>query len=76
LDPDDKVRTAACKVFAQLDYESALHNVSEELLRFVADRFLDKKPVVRAEALNSLGKLYSLAYPEMFVLLFLLLSTY
>lgn len=81
LDPDDKVRTAVCKVFSQLDYESALHNVSEELLRAVAGRFLDKKvllqtpswrvyslfhqAVVRSEALNSLGKLYSLAYPEM-----------
>ncbi|KAF5351176.1 hypothetical protein D9756_008405 [Leucocoprinus leucothites] len=64
LDPDDKVRTAACKAFSQLDYESALHHVSEDLLRSVAGRFLDKKAVVRAEALNSLGKLYTLAYPE------------
>jgi sister-chromatid-cohesion protein PDS5 len=43
LDPDDKIRTAACKVFSQLDYESVLHNVSEGLLRAVAGRFLDKK---------------------------------
>ncbi|EKM75631.1 hypothetical protein AGABI1DRAFT_132023 [Agaricus bisporus var. burnettii JB137-S8] len=64
LDPDEKVRAAVCKMFSQLDYESALHNISESLLRSVADRFLDKKGPVRAEALNSLGKLYSLSYPE------------
>ncbi|PFH47385.1 hypothetical protein AMATHDRAFT_152196 [Amanita thiersii Skay4041] len=65
LDPDEKVRSAACKVFSQLDYESALHHVSEEQLRAVADRGKDKKQSVRVEALNSLGKLYSVAYPEM-----------
>lgn len=43
LDPDDKVRTAVCKLFFHLDYESALHNLPEELLRAVAGRFLDKK---------------------------------
>ncbi|KAF5318692.1 hypothetical protein D9619_010650 [Psilocybe cf. subviscida] len=66
LDPDDKVRAAACKVYSHLDYEAALHHVSEEQLRSVADRGLDKKarPPVRTEALNSIGNLYSLAYPE------------
>lgn len=70
-------------MFSQLDYESALHNMSEELLRSVAGRFLDKKVLkfylscsqhlidlcqasVRSEAFNSLGKLYSLASPEMY----------
>jgi sister-chromatid-cohesion protein PDS5 len=43
LDPDDKVRAAVCKMFSQLDYESVLHNVSEDLMRSVAGRFLDKK---------------------------------
>jgi ABC-type transporter MlaC component len=43
FDPDDKVRAAACKVFSQLDYEGALHHVSEEQLRTVAGRGLDKK---------------------------------
>ncbi|KAF9482670.1 hypothetical protein BDN70DRAFT_399452 [Pholiota conissans] len=63
-DPDDKVRAAACKIFSQLDYEGALHHVSEEQLRAVAGRGLDKKRSVRVEALNSIGKLYSLAWPE------------
>ncbi|KAF8624977.1 hypothetical protein AX15_005612 [Amanita polypyramis BW_CC] len=64
LDPDEKVRAVACKVFSQLDYETALHHVTERQLRVVAERGADKKPAVRVEALNSLGKLYSVAYPE------------
>lgn len=81
LDPDEKVRAAVCKLYSQLDYETALHHVSELQLRRVAERGLDKKVTspclwlgalftkpqhsVRIEALNSIGKLYSLAYPEM-----------
>ncbi|KAJ7810116.1 armadillo-type protein, partial [Mycena leptocephala] len=66
LDPDDKVRAAVCRVYAQLDYETALHHVKTEQLRAVAERGLDKKVCnsVRTEALRALGRLYSLAYPE------------
>ncbi|KAA1473006.1 cohesin-associated protein Pds5 [Dentipellis sp. KUC8613] len=64
LDPDEKVRAAVCKLYSQLDYEAALHHVSVQQLRNVAGRGLDKKHSVRVEALNSVGKLYSLAYPE------------
>lgn len=64
LDPDDKVRAAVCKVYSQIDYETALHHVSTSQLRAVAGRGMDKKHIVRVEALNALGKLYALAYPE------------
>lgn len=64
LDPDDKVRAAVCKVYSQIDYETALHHVSTSQLRAVAGRGMDKKHIVRAEALNAVGKLYALAYPE------------
>ncbi|KAF8434558.1 cohesin-associated protein Pds5 [Boletus edulis BED1] len=64
LDPDEKVRAAVCKVYSQLDYETAFHSVSEAQLRAVAGRGMDKKHAVRVEAMNALGKLYSLAYPE------------
>ncbi|KAH0581979.1 hypothetical protein H2248_011642 [Termitomyces sp. 'cryptogamus'] len=64
LDPDEKVRAAACKMYGQLDYETALHHVSEKQLRELAERGKDKKSSVRVEALTSLGKLYSFAYPE------------
>lgn len=42
-DPDEKVRAATCKVFSHLDYEGALHHVSEDLLKELAGRGLDKK---------------------------------
>ena len=43
LDPDEKVRAAACKVYSQIDYETALHHVSTAHLREIAERGLDKK---------------------------------
>ncbi|KAG6864378.1 hypothetical protein C0991_010047 [Blastosporella zonata] len=64
LDPDEKVRAAVCRVYGQLDFETALHHVSEEQLRALGERGADKKQSVRVEALTSLGKLYSLALPE------------
>ncbi|KAF8506492.1 armadillo-type protein [Hysterangium stoloniferum] len=64
LDMDDKVRAATCKLYSQLDYETALHHVTETQLRAVGERCMDKKYSVRAEAMQTLGKLYSLARPE------------
>ncbi|KAF7975521.1 hypothetical protein HWV62_9337 [Athelia sp. TMB] len=64
FDPDDKVRAAVCKVYSQMDYEMALHHTTEEQLRAIAGRGLDKKNLVRVEALNCVGKLFSIAYPE------------
>ncbi|KAI0938430.1 hypothetical protein AcW1_001836 [Taiwanofungus camphoratus] len=64
LDPDEKVRAAVCKLYSQLDYETALHHISEGQLRAVAGRGLDKKHLVRVEAMNAVGRLYSVAYPE------------
>ncbi|KAG8711503.1 hypothetical protein FRC11_002628, partial [Ceratobasidium sp. 423] len=63
-DPDDKVRAAVCKLFSQIDYEAALHHVTKSQLEELAGRCLDRKPLVRHEAFNSIGRLYSLAYPE------------
>ncbi|KAI0336697.1 hypothetical protein GY45DRAFT_1315302 [Cubamyces sp. BRFM 1775] len=63
-DPDEKVRAALCKLIGQLDYETALHHVSVELLEGIAGRGLDKKNTVRTEAFHAIGRLYSLAYPE------------
>lgn len=42
-DPDEKVRAATCKVYFHLDYEAALHHVSDEQLHAVVERGLDKK---------------------------------
>ncbi|KAF9652585.1 ARM repeat-containing protein [Thelephora ganbajun] len=65
LDPDEKVRAAVCRLYSQLEYEVALHHVSESQWRAIAERGLDKKVTVRTEALNCIGKAYSLAYPEL-----------
>lgn len=43
FDPDEKVRAAVCKVYSQLDYESALHHVGKKQLLDIAGRGLDKK---------------------------------
>ena len=43
LDPDEKVRAAVCKIYGQIDYETALHHVSESQLRAVSERVADKK---------------------------------
>ncbi|KAJ7207075.1 armadillo-type protein [Mycena pura] len=64
FDPDEKVRAAVCRVYSQLDYETALHHVGVDQLRTVAERGMDKKHSVRVEALRALGQLYALAYPE------------
>ncbi|KAF8325800.1 armadillo-type protein [Cantharellus anzutake] len=64
LDTDDKVRAAACRIYSHMDYETALHNVTTDQLKELAQRILDKKPSVRQEALTAIGKLYRLAFPE------------
>ncbi len=42
-DVDERVRAAMCKIFAQLDYEIALHNVDLTTLKMIGDRVMDKK---------------------------------
>ncbi|KAG9013484.1 hypothetical protein FRB94_002559 [Tulasnella sp. JGI-2019a] len=64
LDPDDKVRAMTCRVYGQLDYETVLHHVSRAQLQEVASRGMDKKHIVRMEALKCLGRLFKLAYTE------------
>lgn len=83
LDPDEKVRAAVCRLYSQLEYEVALHHVSESQWRAIAERGLDKKVIVRTafperpphlaqvavrtEALNCIGNAYSLSYPELYL---------
>ncbi|KLO11387.1 ARM repeat-containing protein [Schizopora paradoxa] len=64
FDPDEKVRAAVCKLYTNLDYETALHHVSEEMLHCIGERTKDKKHIVRKEALTCIAKLYSIALPE------------
>ncbi|PWN28534.1 hypothetical protein BDZ90DRAFT_218538 [Jaminaea rosea] len=64
VDPDEKVRAAVLRVIGGLDYETALHHLDRAFLRTVSDRLRDRRSAVRAEAREALGRLYSLAYPE------------
>ncbi|KAG7091856.1 hypothetical protein E1B28_008258 [Marasmius oreades] len=64
LDPDEKVRAAVCKLYSELDYETASHHVSSQQLKAVIARVADRKPIVRQAAATSVARLYSLALPE------------
>jgi sister-chromatid-cohesion protein PDS5 len=78
-DADERVRAAICKVIGNVDFETALHHISEETLKAVGGRMSDKRvsspclkmqelicqSVVRSEAASALGKLWSLAYTLM-----------
>ncbi len=43
LDPDEKVRAAACRIYSHMDYETALHYVTLEQLEDLAERARDKR---------------------------------
>jgi hypothetical protein len=43
LDPDEKVRQTVCKVYGELDYETAAYHVTEEMLVAIGKRCLDTK---------------------------------
>jgi sister-chromatid-cohesion protein PDS5 len=61
------VREATCRLFGRLEYETARHHVARETLLALADRLQDKKIGVRAAAVHSMARLYSLASSEMCV---------
>ncbi|KAL0574121.1 Sister chromatid cohesion protein pds5 [Marasmius crinis-equi] len=64
MDPDEKVRAAVCKLYSELDYETASHHVSSQQLKAVIARVADRKGIVRQAAATSVARLYSLAHPE------------
>ncbi|KAF9941901.1 hypothetical protein BGZ67_003731 [Mortierella alpina] len=64
VDPDEKVRVAACQAIGEFDYETSLHHITKDTLIQVGHRCRDKKKAVSKEAIKSLSVLYSQAYPE------------
>ncbi|PWY99706.1 ARM repeat-containing protein [Testicularia cyperi] len=64
LEPDERVRAAMAKTLGLLDYETALHHLDKSVLQTLADRCKDKRTLVRKEALESVGKLFDMAYSE------------
>ncbi|GAA6017525.1 hypothetical protein JCM11491_006853 [Sporobolomyces phaffii] len=63
-DSDEKVRLAACQIFEGMDYETACHHVSSQMLKALGERTVDRKEKVRQIAYRSLGRLFNLACPE------------
>ncbi|GAA6062022.1 hypothetical protein JCM10212_005455 [Sporobolomyces blumeae] len=63
-DHDEKVRVAACQVFEDMDFETARHHVSKEMLEAVGERTTDRRDKVRQVAYRVLGRLFDLAFPE------------
>lgn len=43
MDHDEKIRAATCRIYLQLDYETALHHVSKSQLETLAGRGADRK---------------------------------
>lgn len=43
VDPDEKVRAAACAAFQHVDYEAALHSFGLDLLQSLGERIQDRK---------------------------------
>ncbi|KAG0342315.1 hypothetical protein BG000_005598 [Podila horticola] len=64
LDPEEKVRSVACRIIGELDYETSLHHVQKDTLIQMGHRCRDKKKSVIKEAITSLSVLYNQAYPE------------
>jgi len=49
-DADERVRASICKVIGSLDFETALHHISEETLKAVGGRMSDKRVSYRRRA--------------------------
>ncbi|KAI9234165.1 MAG: armadillo-type protein [Podila humilis] len=64
LDSEEKVRSVACRIIGELDYETSLHHVQKDTLVQVGHRCRDKKKSVIKEAITSLSVLFNQAYPE------------
>ncbi|KAI8053721.1 armadillo-type protein [Syncephalis plumigaleata] len=62
LDPEEKVRAAACQAIGTLDIDVILHHVDVEVLKQLGHRCRDKKIAPRVEALKALGRMYKLTY--------------
>lgn len=71
VDVDEKVRMTVCKMLGSLDYCTVREKIPSNVLDVLSDRSKDRKQVVRIEAMHCLGKLYNMAYNDMYVILVL-----
>ncbi|KAI9313758.1 armadillo-type protein [Dichotomocladium elegans] len=61
-DPEERVRTAACRVIGELGIDDVIQNLDLSVLNEMALRCKDKKATVRKEAMAALGSFYNSAY--------------
>ncbi|KAI9137158.1 armadillo-type protein [Paraphysoderma sedebokerense] len=59
MDPEEKVRMSACRVFGRFEFDGLLRYVDTEALKALGGRTKDKKGTVRVEAVRSLVRLWS-----------------
>lgn len=64
VDTDEKVRSAACQVIENLDYDTAKTRLTTGVLRSFSDRCRDKKPSTQEAAFRHIGKLFDWAYDD------------
>ncbi|RKP23305.1 armadillo-type protein [Syncephalis pseudoplumigaleata] len=62
LDPEERVRAAACQAIGALDMDVILNHVDVDVLKQLGQRCRDKKVAPRVEALKALGRMYKLTY--------------
>ncbi|KAJ1920552.1 Sister chromatid cohesion protein pds5 [Mycoemilia scoparia] len=64
-DTDEKVRTATCEAFGQIECHPAMFSaISAKVIQELGDRCKDKKPNTRKEATRALGSIYDQVYGE------------
>ncbi|RKP06375.1 armadillo-type protein [Thamnocephalis sphaerospora] len=65
LDPEERVRAAACRAVGALDIDILLQHLDQDVLTQLGQRCRDKKTLARSEAFSALGKFYRVAYARM-----------
>ncbi|KAF7727823.1 hypothetical protein EC973_006936 [Apophysomyces ossiformis] len=64
MDPEEKIRAAACKAIGNVPFEAISQYMDISVLEQVASRCKDKRGPVRKEAMNALGSIYNCAYTK------------
>ncbi|KAG4301494.1 hypothetical protein PCK1_002420 [Pneumocystis canis] len=67
VDIDEKIRMIVCKMIGSLDYHMICERIPSSILEALSDRCKDRKHIVRIEAMHCLGKLYDMAYNDMYI---------
>lgn len=64
VDPDDRVRSAACNVIENLDYKTCKARLTIGVLKTYSERCRDRKPLAQEAAFRHIGQLFDWAYSD------------